>query len=66
MQTPEAKIGGAPETPASSALIIPADYPRGAIELLRSWREGDDEDRREQQETWALIERMLEHDPVRI
>jgi hypothetical protein len=30
--------------------------------LLQSWREGDEADRREQQETWEFLERALDED----
>ncbi len=38
---------------------------RRAIELLRSWREGSDEDAEEQRITGDVIERALETDPIR-
>ena len=56
------KNGSAWMAPGASGLIVPPDYPEGAIKLLQSWREGSDEERREQQETWEFLKRALDED----
>ena len=33
-----------------------------AIQLLRSWREGDEEERKRQKETWEYLKRVLDED----
>ncbi len=44
-----------------SHLVVPGNRD-AAIRLLQSWREGDKEDRREQQETWEFLKRALDED----
>jgi hypothetical protein len=35
---------------------------QAAIELLRSWREGDEEDLQDQRETWEFLKKALNED----
>ena len=35
---------------------------RAAIDLIRSWREVDEEGRREQRETWEFLKKALDED----
>jgi hypothetical protein len=53
--------GHPPGSDRVSHLVVPGNRDE-AIRLLQSWREGDEEDRREQEETWEFLRRALDED----
>lgn len=48
-----------PPLPTNQQIILNVEQQKAAIELLRSWREGDQQ---EQQETWDYLKRVLDED----
>ena len=60
-----------PSTEAPSATVpeseeekrrLQREKNQAAIDLIRSWREVDEEVRREQRETWELLKKALDED----
>ena len=60
MSVPEATDAQAPDAEEERQRQVEKNRP--LIELLRSWREVDEEEAREQRETWEFLKQALDED----